>query len=453
MKRWPWLAGIVVLAFGAWLGLKHKSAPAPMSSLNLLLTCDVHGRLVPCGCFSGQLGGLTRIATLFGAKTAGQIRVDAGDAIAGSADYERIQYRYIQEAFARMEYDAVNVGQREAGLSVAQLRELKAQAKVPMLSANLLDKAKGTPLFESHVIVQRGGWRVALVGLLDGRSTGETLGEGLALEPMDLALGRLLPQLKEGADFIVLLAFADEAALSNLARQFYEVDVILGGKVRQPSQQLVRENHSLILATTNEARAVGILEVTTQAPHWLIARKGEVQLVSDQIPQDENIANLAKAYRQEIRQTKLALDDPATLTEDTVPGVQPRNTYAGTESCAQCHPAAYKVWRESGHAKAFATLTALQADADPNCISCHTVGFGTATGYRREAGPASAFLNVGCESCHGPGAEHVQMRKSGGEVTTHLREVGAGDCQKCHHGEFSRPFDYAEFWPHVAHGK
>ena len=453
MKRWLSLPALAALAAGTWLLVKPKQALAPGRPLTILLTCDVHGRLVPCGCFSGQLGGLTRIATLFGPITPDQIRVDAGDALAGSADYECIQYGYIQQAFGKIGYDALNIGHREARLSAAELRDLKAHTPVTMLSANLIDKTIGAPLFDTHKIIDRDGWRVALVGVLDGRGLGEGLGEGLAVEDMNVALGRLLPQLKGRADFIVLLAFADEAALTDLARQFYELDVILGGKVRQPSQQLIKENRSLILATTNEARAVGILQAAWRGPHLLGPLKGEVHLVSDQIPQDESIAALAMAYREEIRRTKLAVDDPATLREDMVPGVQPRNSYAGTQSCVQCHPGAAKVWRESGHARAFATLTAFQADADPNCISCHTVGFGTATGYRRDVGAGSPFTNVGCESCHGPGGEHVKLRSSGGEVDVHFRPVGVGDCQKCHHGEFSRPFDYATFWPNIAHGK
>ena len=453
MKAWLWLAALVALASGAWLIWRPRHAPASAQPLTLLLTCDVHGRLVPCGCFTGQLGGLTRIATLFGPTAPDQIRVDAGDALAGSADYERIQYGYIQQAFGKLGYDALNIGHREAHLSATQLRELKAHSPVTMLSANLLDKATGAPLFDTHKIIQRNGWRVALVGVLDGHSIGEALGEGLAVEDMNVALGRLLPQLKGRADFVVLLAFADETALTNLARQFYEVDVILGGKVRQPSQQLIKENRSLILATTNESRAVGILQVAQHGSHHLTALKGEVQLVSDQIPQDETIAALAGAYRDEIRRTKLAIDDPAALRDDMVPGVQAHNSYAGTQSCVQCHPSAAKVWRETGHARAFATLVDFRADADPNCISCHTVGFGTATGFRRDAGVNSPFINVGCESCHGPGGEHVKLRSAGGAVDVHFRPVGAGDCQKCHHGEFSRPFDYATFWPDVAHGK
>jgi hypothetical protein len=382
-----------------------------------------------------------------------EIRVDVGNAIAGDADYERIQYGYIQQAFGLMDYDALNVGRREARLSAAQLRELKTHSPVTMLSANLLDKATGAPLFDAYKIVERGGWRVALVGVLDGHGLDESLGDGLTVEDMNVTLGRLLPQLRKRADAIVLLAFADETALTNLARQFYELDVILGGNVRQPSQQLVKENRSLLLATTNESRAVGILQVVWRAPHSLGAIKGEVQLVNDQIPQDASIADLATDYRDKIRETKLAIDDPAHLREDMIPGVQPRNAYAGSQSCAGCHITAFGTWASSQHAHAFATLTTLKADADPNCVGCHTIGFGTPTGFRRAAGAGSPMIDVGCESCHGPAAEHVMARSAGGEVTAHLRPVGAGDCQKCHHGEFSRPFNFDEFWPTIAHGK
>ena len=399
------------------------------------------------------MGGLTRIATLFGpVAPADEIRVDVGDAVAGAADFERIQYGYIQRAFSQLGYDALNMGHREASLAAADLRELKANAPVTMLSANLLDRTTGLPLFESHKIVQRGGRRIALIGIMETHSLGDGLGEGLALEKPEVALGRLLPALKGQADCIVLMGFADDETLAALARQFYEIDVILGGKVRQPSQQLVKENRSLILTTTNESRAVGMLQTRLLSPGRLEAVHGEVTLVSDQIPQAEEIAALAVAYREEIRGTKLAIDDPANLQQNMVPGVQARATYAGTQNCLACHPQAGHKWAESGHAHAFATLVSLKADADPNCIGCHTVGFGTPSGYRREFKDAK-LVDVGCESCHGPGSQHVAERRAGGEITMHFRPIGAGDCQKCHHGEFSRPFAWDHFWPHVAHGK
>lgn len=441
---------VATLALAVWYGT--RPAPVQSPSLTFLFTCDVRGRLVPCGCFTGQLGGLTRIATMIGSRKADAVlKVDVGDAIEGTADYEVIEYRYLREAFAKMGYEALNIGHREAALSAAQLRELKAQSPVPMLSANLLDRATGRPLFDTHRIVRRGAWRIALVGVLDPR-VGDALGEGLAIEKMETSLTGLLPQLKGEADFIVLLAFTDEAGLSALARQFYEVHAILGGDVAQPSPQLLRENRSFILATTNDSRAVGELGVKLEAGPRMTALGGDILLVSDQIPEHPEIVALATAYRAEIRGAKLALDDPANLQGDMVPGVKATATYAGSESCAGCHPSATQAWAKTGHAHAFATLHKVGADADPNCIACHTVGFGTPSGYRREM-RGVRLVDVGCESCHGPGSQHVAERAAGGDVLTHFRKLGSGDCQKCHHGEFSRPFDYDAFWPLVRHGK
>jgi hypothetical protein len=102
-------------------------------------------------------------------------------------------------------------------------------------------------------------------------------------------------------------------------------------------------------------------------------------------------------------------------------------------------------------------LVAKKADADPKCIGCHTVGFATPSGYQR-AFSGAKLTDVGCESCHGPGSLHVQEHKSAppgtaAPVNFKFRPLAAGDCQKCHYGEFSRPFDWDEFWPKIQHGK
>ena len=250
----------------------------------------------------------------------------------------------------------------------------------------------------------------------------------------------------------MLLAFTDEQTLHALAREFYELDVILGGNVAQPAQQLERENRSVIFYTANQSRAVGTLGLQLAAPHRLKVRESEVVLVHDKIPEDRAIQKLAADYRTEIRRTKLDLDDPAKLGADMIPGVKAGADFAGSESCLGCHASAAGIWRESLHARAFATLVAREADADPNCLGCHTVGFGTPGGYRREFG-AGKLVNVGCESCHGPGAQHVAQRQRGVTDGAKFRPLGAGDCQKCHHGEFSRPFDFDKFWPLIRHGK
>ena len=443
------LAAFAVL--GAALFFTRKPA-WKSAELTIQFTAGVRGRLVPCGCFSGQMGGLTRIATLFREMPAEHVlRLDAGDAIEGSADFQRIEHLAILKAFAAMDYAAANIGHREAQLTLAQLRELRSNTPVPLISANLLDAATRQPVFETHRILKTPA-RIAIVGVVDPRGLSDSLGEGLAVEKMETALGNLLPKLKAEADFIVLLAFTDEATLHSLAREFYEVDVILGGNVSQPAQKLERENRSVILYTANQSRAVGTMALQLTTPHRVKVRSGEVVLVSDQIPEDTAIRGLASDYRSEIRRTKLDLDDPAKLGADMIPGVKAGADFAGSESCLGCHAAPAGVWKESHHSRAFATLVRHEADADPNCIGCHTVGFGSPGGYRREFG-AEKLTNVGCESCHGAGAKHVAERTRGVADGAKFRPLGAGDCQKCHHGEFSRPFDFDQFWPLIRHGR
>src|ERR1035441_171350 len=132
-------------------------APPPTLDLPVYFTCDTDGRLEPCGCFTGQFGGLTRLKTVLDAEASdGALRVDVGDAIGGHEDYDLIEFGYVLNAFAAMKYDALNIGQREAHLSAARLHNLNDTSPVPMLSANLLDKTSGQPIFDSYRVVERG---------------------------------------------------------------------------------------------------------------------------------------------------------------------------------------------------------------------------------------------------------------------------------------------------------
>jgi len=403
--------------------------------------------------FTGQFGGLTRLKTVLDAEASdGALRVDVGDAIGGHEDYDLIEYRYILRAFAAMKYDALNIGWREAQFTAAQLHAIRRVSPVPILGANLLDKASRQPIFDSYRIVRRGAFRIAIIGALDPRGLDQNLGDGLVVGDMESAIERCLAELRGKADVIVLLAFTDEATLTQLAQQFYECQVILGGNVSQPAQELIKANRSLIYFVTNESRALGILHLQLLKGTPLQVVNNEIRLLHDKIPQDPSFCEMMQSYREEVRHTRLSVDDPDNLSADMVPGVRTVATYVGTDKCLACHETAAAVWAKSAHAHAFVTLMDRKADADPKCIGCHTVGFGDPSGYRREFG-ADKLVDVGCECCHGPGSLHVREKEGDTSVNFTFRPLDAGDCQPCHHGEFSRPFDWNQFWPLVKHGK
>lgn len=431
---------------------KDTAGHAETKQVCVMLSCDVSGRIEPCGCFTGQLGGLTRLKTVLGAQKRPALLVDAGDAIAGTADYEVIQYRHVLQAFAKLGYHAANAGRREVMLDAATLAAVAKGSPVPLLGANVLDSASGNPLLRPWIGVEVGGVRYGVIGIVDPASVGEgKTGKGLTVSDPASVISALLPEVKSTSDVIVLLAFAKEARMQELAAQFFELHLILGGDVEQPSQELGRANRSLILATTNEGRAIGFLQSPLVSGR-LTKPQHQIVMLDEEIPQNAEITAVAKTYRAEVRRTKLAIDEPGRSGSNDVPGVREVAPFAGSESCAACHAEDFKAWQQSGHAHAWDALKRRESDADPNCIGCHAVGFGSASGYRREFN-GSKLVEVGCESCHGPGGRHVAERTGGQPPLFKFRPLGSGDCTTCHHGEFSRPFEYAEFWNLIAHGK
>lgn len=456
MKKWL-LIGLVIAASVAaavyYYGTPSK--PAAAQKLTIHFTCDTSGRLEPCGCFTGQHGGLTRLMSWLEARPERHdtLKLDVGGALAGVNDYDLIQYRYLARAYRGMGFEALNMGAAEAAIPAEKLTTLAATSPVPMLSASLVDASTRKEVLKPFHIVEAAGKRIGILGVLSPDSVTDP-GEGLAVLGLDEAIERQLPALREKTDLVILLAFAKETELRRLARDYYEFALILGGDVGGPAQDLVRENDSIVLFTTNEARTVGTLTATLggESRTRLLDPAYEIVLLEERIPQHPDLKALVSEFRDEIRRTPLTVDDPNAADPRAIPGVQPAATYVGSATCQSCHPKAFETWQESGHGHAFETLVKKGSDADPHCIECHTIGFGRPSGYRRPFGKEK-LTEVGCESCHGPASEHVAHFRDGKQTAFKFRPVGPGDCVTCHHGEFSRPFDWEKFWPLIEHGK
>jgi peroxiredoxin len=99
----------------------------------------------------------------------------------------------------------------------------------------------------------------------------------------------------------------------------------------------------------------------------------------------------------------------------------------GSDACESCHEKEFATWLKSGHAHAGATLLSAKEGFDAGCLKCHTTAIGREGGFPSD-GALETHLDlgrVGCESCHGPGGDHV-----GEEAPRIGTIVSLGD--KCH---------------------
>lgn len=117
-------------------------------------------------------------------------------------------------------------------------------------------------------------------------------------------------------------------------------------------------------------------------------------------------------------------------------------------TCGNCHVLHQEDWSNTAHANALAALTASGA-ATPECFTCHTVSdrgnlVAGPAGFDKVADPV--YHDVQCESCHGPGLDHVSSPDAPQSATNpplaHVGVLGpaaAGDsvsvaqsCGNCH---------------------
>ncbi len=84
--------------------------------------------------------------------------------------------------------------------------------------------------------------------------------------------------------------------------------------------------------------------------------------------------------------------------------------YVGSAACESCHEEEFATWSQQPHASAIAKLEAPSETQDPECLRCHTTAFGKPGGFPADGKPAEHpdLAVVGCESCHGPGGDHVE---------------------------------------------
>ena len=148
---------------------------------------------------------------------------------------------------------------------------------------------------------------------------------------------------------------------------------------------------------------------------------------------------------------------------ETAPPVKmpEKPSYTGATLCnGRCHDPWYQAWKDTPHAKTYELLKpgiraefkrrgGLNPNADytkdPNCLRCHTTGYGQKGGFIPGKTPVNAgepnLEQVGCEMCHtarGGNQARVIMKKSEGKFKRAQIEAWGGRydyenvCRRCH---------------------
>jgi hypothetical protein len=439
------------------------SPPAglPVRDLTVIFTGDTNGFLEHCGCKVNQSGGVARRATMIERLKRAHPDaplLDLGNAFTrpetpAELDYlSRQEQRLYLETMAAMRYDAAAIGPNELLYGTGWFREATKGLGLPYLSSNVLEH--GAALEASWRILRERGLRIAVVSVLEpphgpaAMPQFEASTAGLTFADPVAAVVRSLSEIREQADFVIVIGRLESGTIQRLVRAAPGIDLILsnaGG-----TSPLVHESGApettgdqgflgRTLVLHEDSKNYGLESVSLRlddSSHVASARTTHHWLFED-VPDNARIRSMLSRFYDEVG----TRDSAQASVEPLFPHSHARLTgvYVGAGRCAACHRMEFDQWKTTRHATAYKTLLDAHRHYQPRCVVCHVVGFRTAHGYKL-GDPEEPLANVQCEVCHGAGGAHVTSPKS-----AHMELVTPeSTCLECHNPQHSDAFVYSE---------
>lgn len=380
-------------------------------SVVILYTGGTQSHLEPCGCYQEQSGGLPRRA-----HAVDQIRkrgfptllVDAGNIFDGKEEIDAKRCEVNLKAMSTMEYHAVALSESDLAYDDTYLSRQRAAATFPLLAPN----AARDNFTQPFIITQAGQYAIGFVA-------GETSEEVVSQADVIVALGE-----PENAEYIDVVISPDEI------------------------ETTVSEDRTLYVGCKPEGKTLGVLALwldtngqrsrhhddRDDVPSLKLTNHYATELaLTGDVGESKSIRQLLTDFYQSAAAENST--DSVILFAKQFLEQQQENGYASATACQQCHEQEYLQWSATRHAFAYQTLLKKERYFDAGCVSCHTTGFGYPTGF--QIGDQNATLEgVQCETCHGPGKQHV-----GNPKKSNIRSgADTSLCLQCHDTKHSPGF-------------
>ena len=368
-----------------------KSEPP---SVIILYTGSTKSQLEPCGCYQEQAGGLPRRA-----YAVNQIRrngvptllVDVGNIFDGKEEIDTHRCEINLKAMSVMGYDVLALSEVDLSYGKTYLNRLSEIATFPFLASDTIE----TDFTQPFIIKKVEQHTIAFVART-------TQARAVSEANVVVALGNL-----EISDSI------DIAIQSN------------DGETVQANGKTV------YISSEPEGKTLGLLALWINAKGELDRYYATQIALTGDVAESEPVREMLTDF---YRKFSKSADATPLLAEDHL-GQDPQNGYVSAIACQRCHQQEYLQWSATRHAFAYETLLKKERYFDSGCLSCHTTGFGYSTGFQI-GDQDSAFKGVQCETCHGPGKQHV-----GNPKKDNIRRAAETSlCLTCHDTKHSPGF-------------
>lgn len=465
---------------------REKKEVAPIITketkrFSISLTGEIRGEIEPCGCPTLPYGGFERRANAIeelenNALYQPLFQFDAGEMLlkgffSNKEEQKEDRAKLIATLAKDIGVDVWAVGPSDL-LSVG-LEELQQLDSPPKISATWTNE-EGEWLFPPFTIIEKEGIKLGVIGLSE-EPTDPELKKQISFQKPQESIPKILPQIPKDIDLLIALGSIDDQQAEEIAKTIPEIALLLtteGSHHQQPFYPYSNTDHSLIIEAPKQGRFIQQIQIVlggayTQAPQALISeqewrdwnllqnqedshRKQELAQLFLQHSQENNLfyaeliplnetydkENLVTPKIQDFAKNTIKKAAKVAKTETTIlePG------FASSGRCASCHQKEMAKWSFSKHARAWETMVKEKQTQNPECITCHTTGFGQKGGFGE---PTTAnirkYKGVQCEACHGPMRGHPE------NDSIHSQPVTKETCLVCHDEANSPNFEWNKY--------
>jgi hypothetical protein len=417
----------------------RPEAPRPKahdSRLVVLFAGNNDGVLAACGCPGNPTGGFAKRQGLIEQyrRTRPHVLVlDAGN-LMPTREHEA-KARYLAQAAGRAGYDAIALGVAEFLLGPDRLRDLQRRYDLPFICANVRD-GRGELLAAPHVVRRAGGRTVGIFAVIGNWVYGFPpleWREGLQIED-PIAAARREAKVLAACDLRIAVSHQPLAETRRLAAEVRGLHIVIAGHEPTVLKAPEKVGDSLLVCANETGSFLGALTFAAN-PAGRFEMSQDVTYLTAHVPGAAWVGDLYWAY---VKGAKEA----APPSWDTVVPAR----FEPAEACAECHKPQYRQWLTTGHSHALAVIEKAGRQDDPECLMCHTMGFGRKGGFVSMVRTPS-LGRVTCQACHVVSSDH---HKKGVKPEAQIH-INSRLCMSCHGPIQSPNFDYHVYKPKIGH--
>ena len=309
------------------------------TTLTIIETTDTHGRYDE---FANDAYVIKQMKTQLGDKL---ILLDNGDDIQGTpfqycSNQDAEHPNLVSEVLNYFPYDVVSVGNHDIEAGRKVFDRLYSEVKMPVVCANVIDESTGEPYFTPYTILERDGFKIAVLGLLTPYVVTwvpDRLRQGLRFEQLEAAAEKWVKiiQDKEHPDLMIGLFHSGwEPQMQNLpedhplgrenatkwvAENIPGFDLIFfGHDHRSKAEKVMNPNGEPVYVLNSGHRGHGLAKAEVTLKKGVKPQISIELMLTDGEEKDENFLAMLQPYldRAEVYQNQEVAELPVSINSD-----------------------------------------------------------------------------------------------------------------------------------------